>query len=60
MHGNPLQDSWLENPHGQRSLVGCGPQGHKEVDMIEATDTNIHSYEATELTNIVNMILEKY
>ena len=23
--GNPLQDSCLENPHGQRSLVGCGP-----------------------------------
>ena len=24
-HGNPLQYSCLENPHGQRSLVGCGP-----------------------------------
>ena len=22
-HGNPLQYSCLENPHGQRSLVGC-------------------------------------
>ena len=22
-HGNPLQYSYLENPHGQRSLVGC-------------------------------------
>ena len=21
-HGNPLQYSWLENPHGQRSLAG--------------------------------------
>ena len=21
-HGNPLQDSCLENPHGQRSLAG--------------------------------------
>ena len=21
-HGNPLLYSWLENPHGQRSLVG--------------------------------------
>ena len=40
--------------------MGCGPWGHKEVDMTEASDTNIHSYEATELTNIVNMILEKY
>ena len=24
-HGNPLQDSCLENPHGQRSLVGYSP-----------------------------------
>ena len=23
--GNPLQCSCLENPHGQRSLVGCSP-----------------------------------
>ena len=30
-HGNPLQYSCLENPHGQRSLVGYGPQGHKEL-----------------------------
>ena len=24
-HGNPLLYSCLENPHGQRSLVGCSP-----------------------------------
>ena len=24
-HGNPLQYSCLENPHGQRSLIGDGP-----------------------------------
>ena len=24
-HGNPLQDSCLENPHGQRSLAGYSP-----------------------------------
>ena len=24
-HGNPLQCSCLENPHGQRSLAGCSP-----------------------------------
>ena len=23
--------------HGQRSLVGCSPQGHKELDVTEAT-----------------------
>ena len=26
-HGNPLQCSCLENPHGQRRLVGCSPWG---------------------------------
>ena len=34
-HGNPFQYSCLENPHGQRSLVGCGPWGHKVLDMNE-------------------------
>ena len=24
-HGNPLQNSWLEESHGQRSLAGHGP-----------------------------------
>jgi len=24
-HGNPLQHTCLENPHGQRSLVGYSP-----------------------------------
>ena len=36
-HGNPLQYSCLENPHGQRSLVGYSPWGHKELDMTEET-----------------------
>ena len=31
-NGNPLQYSSLENPHGQRSLVGYGPCGCKEWD----------------------------
>ena len=34
-HGNPLQYSCLENPHGQRSMAGCSPWGHKESDMAE-------------------------
>ena len=34
-HGNSLQYSSLENPHGQRSLVGCSPLGLKELDMTE-------------------------
>ena len=32
---NPFQYSWLENPHGQRSLAGYSPWGHKELDMTE-------------------------
>ena len=30
VHGNPLQYSCLENPHGQRSLVGYSPWGRKK------------------------------
>ena len=31
--GYPLQYSWLENPHGHRSLAVCSPWGRKESDM---------------------------
>ena len=34
-HGNPLQYSCLENPHGQKSLARCRSWGHKESDMPE-------------------------
>ena len=34
-HGNPLQCSCLENPHGHKSLVGYSPWGHKESETIE-------------------------
>ena len=34
-HGNPLQYSGLENPHGQRSLAGYSPWGRTESDMTE-------------------------
>ena len=37
--GNPLQYSCLENSHGERSLVGYSPWGHKESDMIEQLRT---------------------
>ena len=38
-HGNPLQYSCLENPHGQRSLVGYSPGGGKESDTTERLST---------------------
>ena len=31
-HSNPVQYSCLEKPHGQRSLVGYSPWGHRESD----------------------------
>ena len=31
-HGNPLQYCCLENPHGQRRLMGYSSWGHKESD----------------------------
>ena len=34
-HSNPLHYSCLENPHGQRSLAGCSPWSHKELDTTE-------------------------
>ena len=32
-HGNPLQYSCLENPHGQRSLAAYSPWGRKESNL---------------------------
>ena len=38
-HGNPLQYSCLESPHGQRSWVGYSPWGRKESDTTERLRT---------------------
>ena len=42
-YGNPLQYSCLENPHGQRRLVGCNPWGCKESDTTEWLSTAQHT-----------------
>ena len=34
-YGNPLQYSCLENSHGQGSLAGYSPWGHRESDTTE-------------------------
>ena len=34
-NGNPLQCSYLKNPHGQRSLGGYSPRSHKKSDTTE-------------------------
>ena len=38
-HGDPLQYSCLENPHGQRSVVGYNLWGHNDLDMTERLST---------------------
>ena len=38
-HGNPLQYSCLENPHGQRIPVGYSPWDRKESYMTERLST---------------------
>ena len=40
-HENPLQCSCLENPHGQRTLVGCSLWGRKESDTTERLSTYV-------------------
>ena len=57
-HGNPLQYSCLENPHGQRNLASCSPWGHKESDRTEPLSTAhiashpSRSVESTELSSM--------
>ena len=40
-HGNSFQYSCLEHPHGQRSLEGYSPWGHKSSDTTERISTYI-------------------
>ena len=40
-HGNPLQYSSLENPHGQRGLVDYNPWGRRALDMTDRLRTTI-------------------
>ena len=41
-HGNPLQNSCVENSHGQRSLVDYSPWDFNELDMTDRLSTHIH------------------
>ena len=41
--GQPTPGFMPGDPHGQRILVGCSPQGGKESDMTDATEhTRMH------------------
>ena len=48
-NGNPLQYSCLEKFHGQRSLAGYKPWGHKKSDMTEHPCTTNLSYPGASL-----------
>ena len=41
-HGNLVQYSFLENPHGQRGLAGFSTWGCKELNMTERLNTAQH------------------
>ena len=51
-HGNPLQYSCLENPDGQRSLVGCSPRGCKESDDQVTKTSTVHTVSHSACTNL--------
>ena len=63
-HGNPLQYSCLENPHGQRNLAGYSPWGCKESDMPERLSRAQHIciYIKTTLTSswIITTVIKHY
>ena len=46
-HGNSLQYSCLENPHGQSCLAGYGPGDGKESDMTEWLSITQHGPESS-------------
>ena len=43
-HDNPFHYSCLENPHGQRNLVGYSLWGHKESDTTERLRASTTQY----------------
>ena len=54
-HGNPLEYSCLENPHGQRSLAGYRPWGHRESDKTEQLRT-AHDFKKDQLSGLSLLI----
>ena len=43
-NGNLLQYSYWENLHGQRSLAGYSPWGHRESEMTELLTLSLFTY----------------
>ena len=57
--GYPLQDSYLKNPHGQRSLAGCSPSGHKESHTTEQLSTQHVEEDNSVFLNGVSIVLKE-
>ena len=56
-NGYPLQYSCLKKSHGQRSLVGYSPGGHKESDSTEHTvHTHTHTHTHTQEQFIIHQV----
>ena len=58
-NGSPLEYSCLEKFHGQRSLAGYSPQGHKELDTTESVCTRTHTRTHTH-THILSVRTRMY
>ena len=64
----PWRREWLPTPvilpgefHGQRSLVGYSPQGHKKLDMIEQLKLSpVLSWQSLETTVCEIFILQRF
>ena len=57
--GNPLQYSCLENPYGQRSLIGYSPWDHKELDMAKhSTAHDIHFFFGGRRYSLVSQLVK--
>ena len=64
----PWRREWLPTPvilpgefHGQRSLVGYSPQGHKKLDMIEQLKLSpVLSRQSLETTVCEIFILQRF
>ena len=56
-HGNPFPYLGLENPPGQRSLVGYSPQGCKELDTTERLSLSLFLLGVLVLTFIFRCLI---
>ena len=54
-HGNPLQYSCLENPHGQKCLMSYSPWGRKESVTTEQLSTGSHHFNVLESLRLTKL-----